>query len=461
MSNSDLAAEQDGIQAPADFSGEFEVESDADDLVQVPTSAFSPINYSVTTRRISDIFSSYNENELETSPAFQRGYVWDRGKASRLIESVLLHVPLPIVYTAEDEKGRELVIDGQQRLMTFIGYLGNKFPGTTATFPLADLKILKDIKGKTFRELDPKLQIAFRRFGVTVIKISNDTHPDVKFEIFERLNTGAVSLSAQELRNCIFRGRLNNRIKEWASSSEFKRVLAMKTPPSRMIHCEMVLRFLAFSHVTYMNYPGRMKKFMNDFMRDHQNALDERIEEWEKKFFFACDNVYTVFGAHAFRRYKLGSQRSRVGGWENPVNKALFDCVMVSFSRYEKRQIVAHKDGIRERVIDLMVNDQEFADSIMLSTSDPGRVRLRFDRLEATLNQVIKTPSGERRGFTLREKQGLFDRDPTCGFCHQRIEHIDDAEVDHQTRYSDGGSTEPTNARLAHRYCNRVDRQNR
>jgi hypothetical protein len=144
-----------------------------------------------------------------------------------------------LIYTAEEADGKEVVIDGQQRLMTFIGFLSGKFPKDKRPFKLTKLKILKELNGQTFNDLDQKLKIAIRRYGVSIIKIANTTDENVKFEIFERLNTGAVSLSPQELRNCMYRGALNNLIKELAEHNSFRNVLALQDRPQRMVDSEI------------------------------------------------------------------------------------------------------------------------------------------------------------------------------------------------------------------------------
>jgi hypothetical protein len=434
------------------------VQEDEDDSIDgLPSTAFSPINFNVTNRQIRDLHLSYSEGELDTSPAFQRGYVWDSTKASRLIESVLLHVPLPLVYTAEDSEGREVVIDGQQRLMTFFGFLSGKFPRGDGQrpFKLNQLKILKDLNGLSFSELRPDLQRAFRAYGVQVIKISSSTNEDVKFEIFERLNTGAVTLSAHELRNCIYRGPLNETIRRLSKHPAFVRALAVKSPPQRMIDAELVLRFLAFFEKTHFNYPGKMKNFMNSFMKGNRFATPDRQVEWEEKFVLACNNAYTVFGDKAFRRFLVGSARNPNGAWETSINRALFDCVMFWFARYEQRQIIPVKDQIRERFIGALSSDVDFINSITLGTSDASRVKRRFEIFQGIVDSIVSVTASERRSFTISEKKTLFDRDPTCGVCGNRVEMIDDAEVDHVIPYSAGGATSLQNARLAHRFCNR------
>lgn len=435
----------------------FEAEGDDDEPDDLPSTAFSPINFNVTTRRISDIYASFNDNELDTTPAFQRGYVWDKIKASKLIESVLLHVPLPLIYTAEEMDGSEVVIDGQQRLMTFIGFLKGEFPKDRRPFKLAKLKILKDLNGKLFNDLDQSLKIALRRYGVSIIKIANTTDESVKFEIFERLNNGAVTLSPQELRNCMYRGPLNELIKGLAIHDAFRKVLALQERPQRMIDCEMVLRFFAFNERTHLNYNGKMKAFMNEFMKANQSIPVDKQAEWRDKFVLACDNTFAIFGEKSFRRYRSGNVKDHRGLWEGAINKALFDCTMFWLARYEKRQVMAAKDAIREGAINLMVNSQPFVDATTLGTSDVTRVKTRFEEFGQMLEKAIKLPSKERRFFNLAEKEALYKADPTCAFCNQRIESIDDAEVDHKKRFADGGATNMKNAQIAHRYCNRAN----
>lgn len=163
-------------------------------------------------------------------------------------------------------------------------------------------------------------------------------------------------------------------------------------------------------------------------------------------------------GRGAYRRFRVGTSRKHSGDWESAINKALFDVVMFWFARYEKRQIVPIKDAIRERFIELMATNQDFIDAITLGTGDVSRVRFRFDMVKSVLEGLINVPSLERRLFTLEEKAALYDRNSTCKFCGQRVESIDDAEVDHRVRFADGGPTALDNAAIAHRYCNRAQR---
>lgn len=364
-------------------------------------------------------------------------------------------MPLPIVYTAEDEDDREVVIDGQQRLTTFFAFLDGKWPRTGKPFKLAKLKLLPELNGKTFRDLPSDLQRAFRRYGVNIVKIGAGSNPNVKFEIFERLNTGAVTLSEQELRNCIYRGSLNDLLRRLADYDKFKLCIGTAKPLERMLDVELVLRFCAFYDRTYLNYNSKMKAFLNDYMNTERNMARDKLDRLEDAFKKACDNTYTVFGPHAFRRYSAGNEKNTSGGWEKAPNRAVFDVVLGWFARYERRQIVSVKDAVREEFIRLSIDDASFQDAITLGTTDVSRVRTRFELWGNTLKSIITTDAKERRLFSVNEKEALYNTNSTCGICGQKIVTIDDAEVDHIVPYAQGGPTDLSNARVVHRFCNR------
>lgn len=448
-----------------------EDEGEDEDSFDLPKATFTPVNFSHGTRRILDLYRAYHDDkELDPRPSFQRGYVWDRNRATKLIESILLHVPIPLIYTAEEDDGREVVIDGQQRLTSCFSFIEGFFPPTASDlerlkagyevkkrpFKLGKMKILTELQGKGYNDLPPDQKKTFDRYGLQVIKISKESHPDVKFEIFERLNTGSVALADQEIRNCIYRGPYNDLINELSNSDVFRRLLGLSAEAKRMQDVELVLRFLVFNDKTHLNYNHKMRAFMNAHMRDNRYLSVETASLFRSRFQNACDLAFMVFGERAFRRFSIGNAKSHNGGWERSVNKALFDCVMFWFARLEKRQIIDRKDTIREALIRLCVEDPIFQDAITLGTGDVTRVRSRFEIWGNELKSIIDAPTGERRLFTYSEKQSLFDASQTCAICHQRIEHLDDAAVDHKIAYSNGGNTSLDNAQLAHRYCNRV-----
>ena len=456
------------IQTSADIN--VEPEDDDDEPLSLPTSAFTPINFSSGGRRIIDLYRAWKEDkELDPRPSFQRGYVWDKNKATKLVESVLLHVPLPLIYTADEENGTEVVIDGQQRLTTLFSFIDGFFPlskkdderekrGESVRrrpFKLGKMKILSDLQGSGLSDLPPDLKKTFQNFTIQIIRISKDSHPDVKFEIFERLNTGSVALADQEIRNCIFRGTYNDLLCDIANYPTFQKILGISNSAARMQDVELVLRFMAFNESTHLNYSDKMRSFLNGHMRERREISKDLADQYRNDFIKAVDASFSVFGERAFRRYSEGTDSHPDGKWERSINKAVFDVLMFWFARYEKRQLIDCKDEIREKFISMCVSNSDFRDAILLGTADPARVRTRFKLWGDALEAIVKRPANERRAFTYAEKQELYDHDPTCRLCGQRIESLDDAEVDHITAYSNGGQTNMTNAHLTHRYCNR------
>jgi hypothetical protein len=454
-----------------DVEQEVIVENEEDESeLDLPKSAFTPINFSKGDRRIIDLYRSYKDDkDLDPRPSFQRGYVWDSNRATKLIESILLHVPLPLIYTAEEEGGTEVVIDGQQRLTTCFAFIDGFFPLSqkdeekqklgqpvrVRPFKLGKMKILSHLSGKDYKTLPPELKTTFQKYQLQIIKISKDSHPDIKFEIFERLNTGSVSLSDQEIRNCIYRGNYNDLLYKLAGYSNFQTMLGITNSASRMQDVELVLRFMAFNEVSHVKYNKKMKSFLSDHMRDRRNITDEKAAEFTKDFKKAADISFTVFGSNAFRRYSRGTPSNPNGKWEKAINKAVFDVIMYWFAQYEMRQIIDKKDEIKDAFIKLCLEDNDFNDAIMLGTADVSRVKLRFKKWGEALDKIISAPANERRAYSFSEKQALFNSDSKCSICKQQIEHLDDAEVDHLFPFSKGGATDNKNAQITHRYCNR------
>ena len=169
---------------------------------------------------IKSLYDKWKRGKLILQPDFQRKYVWDNKKASKLIESALMFIPLPIFYFAEESNGQQSVIDGQQRLTAFFSYLDGAFPDGK-TFKLTGLTAFPEFNRKKFSDLDEEIQDKIQDFTVRTITILKGSDPDLKFEIFERLNTGSVPLNDMEIRNCVYRGSYLAVLKELASDTEF------------------------------------------------------------------------------------------------------------------------------------------------------------------------------------------------------------------------------------------------
>lgn len=403
---------------------------------------------------IDSLYGKFKRDKLVVQPDFQRQFVWDSAKASRLIESAILAIPIPVVYISQEIDGKEYVIDGQQRLTSFFSFIDGKLPDGS-DFKLTGLKVYKEFNGKRYRDLNDDIQDVIRYFKVRTIIFRRESDQDLKFEIFERLNTGSVSLNDQELRNCIYRGRYNDLLKKLSTDQDFVWLIGLRNPDKRMKDIELVLRFSAFYHATYLNYKSPMKKFLNSDAEKYRYISDSEAEELTSAFKNACQIVRSMFGHNAFKRFYKGSDKNSSGYWEpKKFNASLYDIVMYTFAREDKNLVYQNMDAIRESFIVLMTDNQDFIDSIELSTSSLQAVIKRFDLWRLTLQKVIGIGKKEPRLFSLKLKEGLYSRDDTCSICKQRINDIDDAAVDHIEQYWMGGKTIPENARLTHRYCN-------
>lgn len=403
---------------------------------------------------INSLHRRYQKGRLNVQPSFQRQFIWDKIKSSRLIESALLDIPIPIVYLSEEKDGKVNVIDGQQRLTAFFSFIDGKYPDGT-DFKLTGLKVFTELNGKRFNQLSVEIQEKIETYKIRAIKFKKESDGDLQFEIFARLNSGSDPLNDQELRNCVFRGRFNELIKELAQDKDFKYLLGIATPDRRMKDREFVLRFAAFYFNTYLHYTAPIKKFLNDSMEKFRNisTLDE--ENLRTAFKNTIQIIKSLLGESAFKRYYRGDEKNINGKWEKQqFNVSLFDILMYSFATEDKNKVFQNLDRIREALIDLMTNDQDFIDSILLSTSSKRAVTIRFDKWRLTLQSIIGIGIKEPRCFSFQLKQELFASNNTCAICGNKILQIDDAAVDHIEQYWTGGKTIPINARLTHRYCN-------
>ena len=436
------------------LSDEFE-ENDSEDEALILSEGERRLATQSLDLSIADLVARIDRQTLILQPEFQRDYVWSSAKAGQLIESVLLRIPLPIVYLSETEDSDWEVVDGQQRLTSLFSFIRGQFPDGTA-FRLGRLRVRDDLKGKAFKDLSKSDQNALSNYTLRAIILNKESHPDVKFEVFERLNCGSVQLKDAELRNCMYRGPYNNMLAELASNDFLLKIRKTDRVHKRMEDRQLILRFLAMKRNSHLNYRGAMKQFMNREMETHREASAGEVVSMKRQFEDAIESAWTVFGENAFRRWTPALEVGGTSSWDSKLNVALWDTLLYGFAFYEKRQIVPAADAIREEFLDLMANDPVFVDYIGRSTDKPERVQYRAQVWLDRLEKVVNIPANETRAFTRKLKEAMHAADPSCALCEQRIQSADDAEVDHVKHYWRGGATIPDNARLTHRHCNRA-----
>ncbi len=404
---------------------------------------------------IREFLTMKNDGELALQPNYQRNYVATDLIASKLIESILLDVPIPVVYLAEEQDGSYSVIDGQQRLTSFLSFLEGKFPDNRP-FKLSGLKVLPELNRKLFTDLDPELQKKIRSTTIHSIIIKKESNSDIKFEIFERLNTGSTKLNEDEIRNTVYRGKYIDLLAELSENQGFHVLVRKDNFKKRMIYRGMILRFFALSEKSYLNYKSSMKQFSNKELRDNRDLSQSKEKEYKARFEHCLDLVKLVYGEMAFRRYMPG-ENGEAGKWgDSQINMALYDLQMVGFVNYSKNDVLAKADLIREGLLDLMINNQQFRELLIWQTSDTDKLKKRFRIYMDKLESIIGDPSYSQRNFSFSVKQDLFNAKPYCAISGQQILAIEDSEVDHIIPYSKGGKTEINNAQLVLRYFNRA-----
>jgi hypothetical protein len=413
------------------------------------------IVYQPKTPTIESLYLDYKNGDLILNPEFQRNFVWQKRRASDLIESIILNIPLPLIYLAE-VGDKEEIIDGQQRLTSIFSFIDGFFPDKVKFKLSKNLKLLGDeIGGKTFQELDKKYQKQITKRALNIITISEESQEDVKFEMFERLNTKITSLKTQELRNCLYRGPYNDFIKRMANSPDFQYILDKPDFKKRMTDIEYALIFFAFFHTNYEHWNKNLTQMLNLEMRKRQNISSDTCIELEKQFKKSVYMVKHIWGKNAFNMFSLNVNNKR-GTYSRQLNQGLYQIIMYWFTPYKENEIIPFSDLIREEMQNLQLYDHEFINCLTGSgTNSPRKIKIKFDIWGKAIKGILNYPVNNPRAFSYKLKEELFEKDKTCQLCGQRINSIDDAEVDHIHCYWEGGKTIPENARLTHRICNR------
>jgi|SRR5690554_5848376 len=323
---------------------------------------------------VSTIVDYISEKHIEI-PMFQRGYVWNRAQASRLIESLIIQCPIPVVYLSQNTDETLSVIDGNQRLTSISLYINDEFPLTgLATYP--------ELDGFKFSELDPRFQRHIRNRTIRCIVILKDTHPQIKFDVFERLNTGSVKLNPQELRHGIYNGPLIETIEELSNISLFKKATST-TNDKRMKGEEMILRFFAL-HNDWQNYQKPMTTYLNSYAESNRfydrNTLDNLSNTFKTNF----NKCIELYGEFTFKTFDDKKKRMK-------ANTALFDAQMISMTivnpTIEQLENI-NKEMVIERLSELLSNE-EFYDSLTKGTTDRNTVHKRINDYTDFLRNLL------------------------------------------------------------------------
>ena len=312
-----------------------------------------PYDYSVQ-----DLVDKIRSGDIDLSPDYQRNYVWganDEGqnKCSRLIESLLLNIPIPVIYFAEQaETLKYEVIDGQQRLFTFQRFLNDEFS-------LSGLEVRDDVNGKTYSQLETRDRDEIRKRSIRAIVILNESDEEIKYEVFERLNLGSIQLTPQEIRNNTLRGEFNELLKELAKLPLFKKRVRfrLKNDAKNMAHEELVLRFFAYHDSGYKRVQN-LSYFLTDYMKRYQKASPAKLSELKSLFSRTIQLVDKYLGDKAFSNFG-----AKTGKWASLSNRSLYDAEMLAFADFVDKPLIITPAEFQPR-LEKLLTDEEFGRSL-------------------------------------------------------------------------------------------------
>ncbi len=314
-------------------------------------------------RTVHDVLRRIRAGSYVMDPDFQRDFVWDENKQSKLIESVLMRIPLPVFYIAESADGKMIVVDGLQRLTTFRRFCDNEFG--------LRLPRRSELNKKKFSSLSPKLQNRIEDCNLILYIIDSKVKQQALLDIFERVNSGQ-PLTRQQMRNCLFTGPATRFLKALATEELFIEATGGSLRSDRMADREMINRHCAFRLLGISNYAGSMDDFLAEALRKmNESDSEDRLNKLGSDLRLSLKNNLTVFNQHAFRKMPPDQGRRSV------FNASIWDVMSFHLADVGEVAVGENKERIRSGFLQLL-GDDRFVASVTLGTNQVDRVAARF-----------------------------------------------------------------------------------
>lgn len=324
-------------------------------------------------RAVVDVLRRIEKGFFVMNPDFQRDFIWPDDKRSKLIESVLMRIPLPVFYLGEDEAGRMIVVDGLQRLSTFQHFVDNKFP--------LKLPDQAELNNKYFRDLLPKMQNRIEDCNLILYIIDAKVPEQARLDIFDRVNSG-IPLTRQQMRNCLYMGAATRFLKDEAGTELFRSATGHSLDTKTMRDREFVNRFCAFQLLPIQDYRGDMDAFLAQGLKTMNKLAPDALHRLSEQFRVGLTNNQKVFGRHAFRKHVDGKVSLGI------LNVSLWDVMTTVLSRHAEHVVEARAAEIRSTFFSLM-NNADFIGAITYGTNNVKNVLRRFDLANAAFQEAL------------------------------------------------------------------------
>lgn len=342
-------------------------EQEIDEVLEEDDEAV-PFQYAISTKGIDYDVQGLVKRLVDGDiliPRFQRGFVWSLKEASRFIESLLFGLPVPNIFLSEEpDTQRLLVVDGQQRLTTLRCFYEGLWPLTKREFAIKGTGEKGKYEGATYKSLSDadRRKLDNSTLRASVIKQDQPSEDNSSiYHVFERLNTGGVSLTPQEIRAAIYHGKFSDLINELNKNRQWREIYGSENRLMR--DQELILRFFAF-YYNGKNYETPMKEFLNKFMARNRDLSKYSGDSLRALFTESIAIIYQAVGKRSFRPSRA-------------INIAVFDAVMVGITRRLQTGTSPSLEGLRSRYSQLLAN-QEFLDITQHSTGHPTNVEKRL-----------------------------------------------------------------------------------
>ncbi len=313
-------------------------------------------------------------------PDFQRNYVWSDIQASKLIESLIIQCPIPVIYLNQEKDENYSVIDGNQRTRSFARFLNDEFA-------LKGLTAYTELEGYKFSQLDPRFQRHIKNRTIRCISILKETHPQVKFDVFERLNSGATQLTRQEIRHGLYYGKimeLATELVESRSAEIFTYVQAVHPENKRMKAEEFILRFWAFSE-NFDSYSKPLANFINTYVQQNKKPTKKKLVELKNSFISTLQTVIEFFGKNSFQTFDF-NENGEIDV-NSKFNAALYDAVMIGFFQLiQENKLDMSLKSNSLKIIHGLLQDKDFKKSISQATSDVNPIKYRVSAIKKSFS---------------------------------------------------------------------------